>query len=88
MSKKLSKKEKKAFSDAMDAVIGVSMAKRQRRPNMGTLLEEVSELILASRGKHNDPTSLELVQIASIAINMLWQDYMGYNDHLYGGNDD
>jgi len=36
-----------------------------------TLLEEISELILSLRGKHDNPPDLELVEIASICINWL-----------------
>lgn len=35
--------------------------------------EEKAELTLSLRGKHDDTPSLELIEIASIAINMLVQ---------------
>lgn len=44
---------------------------RDHRPTLGTLLEEVAELARSLEGKHTDHPGLELVQIASIALNML-----------------
>lgn len=44
-----------------------------KQPNMSTLLEEVAEAILASRGKHEHPLRLELVQIAGICLNIIAQ---------------
>ena len=45
------------------------------RFNIGGIhrVEEVSEATLASRGKHEHPLRLELVQIAGICINMIRQ---------------
>ena len=43
----------------------------EKRPTFGTLMEEVAELTLALRGKHEHPPELELVQIGGIVANML-----------------
>jgi len=42
-----------------------------KTPDKDTLLEEVAELILSLKGKHEDPPELELVEIGGIAINLL-----------------
>jgi hypothetical protein len=67
------------FWDTVDTVMDIAYEHAYKRPKMTTLLEEVAEAILASRGKHDDPLELELVQIASVAINCLWQLRMGYD---------
>lgn len=46
---------------------------KHKKPNIRTLWEEVSEATLASRGKHEHPLRLELIQIAGICINMIRQ---------------
>lgn len=43
----------------------------EHKPTLGTLLAEVAEFAQAVEGKHEDHPSLELVQIAGIAINLL-----------------
>lgn len=48
-------------------------ANRHKKPNIRTLSEEYAEAILASRGKHEHPLRLELVQIAGVCINMIRQ---------------
>lgn len=63
--------------DAIKAVLDEVYNNQHKRPKMTTLLEEFSELVLAFRGKHDDPPELELKQVASVAINMLWQLYAG-----------
>lgn len=40
-------------------------------PPLDQLLEEVLELLLAIRGKHKDSPELELLEIASLANNLL-----------------
>jgi hypothetical protein len=67
------------FWDCVDTVIDIANEYAYKRPKLTTLMEEVAEVILASRGKHNDPLELELVQVAAVAINCLWQLRMGYD---------
>lgn len=73
----LSDDERQAFNDAVALVLGEAEAHRHKRPKVTTLIEEFSEMILAFRGKHDDPPELELTQIASVAINILWQMQCG-----------
>lgn len=54
-------------------VIRTANEHRAKKPNMRTLTEEFAEAVLSARGKHEHPLRLELVQIASIAINILRQ---------------
>lgn len=69
----LSPEELVAYSDAVAAIVHNMAEHATKRPKMTTLMEEVAEAILASRGKHDDPLELELTQIAGICGNMLWQ---------------
>lgn len=66
-----------ALSEAIREVSENAISNAAKRPKMTTLLEEVAEAILASRGKHDDPLELELTQIAGVCINLLWQMKMG-----------
>lgn len=58
---------------AIAFITGHAESYPDRQPTLGTLLEEVAELARALEGKHEDHPSLELLQIASIAANMLRQ---------------
>lgn len=69
----LSPEELVAYSDAVAKIVGNMCDNATKRPKMTTLMEEVAEAILASRGKHDDPLELELAQIAGVCGNMLWQ---------------
>lgn len=73
----LSPEELHSYSHAVTAILRNMVANATKRPKMTTLMEEVAEAILASRGKHDDPLSLELTQIAGVCGNMLWQIEMG-----------
>ncbi len=53
-----------------------------KRPAMSTLLEEMAEAVLSSRGKHDGPLELEITQIGGICINILWQLYDGLEEHV------
>jgi hypothetical protein len=66
-----------ALARACADVVEMAAANAHKRPKATTLLEEMAELVLALRGKHDDSPELELAQIASIAINMLWQSRAG-----------
>jgi hypothetical protein len=65
--------ETKAFVDVALAVRMMAMDNILKRPKMTTLVEEFAEAVLSARGKHDDPLELELMQIASVCINLLWQ---------------
>lgn len=69
--------ERERFMLAVDKVISEARLNRHKRPKVTTILEEVAEMILAFRGKHDDPPELELIQIASTCINVLWQLELG-----------
>ena len=69
----LSEQELAAFSQAVTVVVKNMAANAAKRPKMTTLLEEVAEAILASRGKHEHPLELELAQIAGVCGNLIWQ---------------
>lgn len=73
----LSDVEKEAFKRAVNRVVLEAQNNRHKRPKVTTILEEVAEMILSFRGKHDDPPDLELVHIASVCINVLWQLEMG-----------
>lgn len=73
----LTEAEKQAFRQAVNRVVLEAQNNRHKRPKVTTILEEVAEMILSFRGKHDDPPELELVQIASVCINVLWQLEMG-----------
>ena len=60
------------FQAALD-VYSMAVDNAGRKPKMTTLVEEFAEAVLVARGKHDDPLELELKQIASICVNMLWQ---------------
>ena len=75
--KDLSFTEIQAFEEAVNKVSNEALRNRHKRPKATTILEEFSEMILAFRGKHDDPPELELVQIASACINVLWQLEVG-----------
>lgn len=47
-----------------------------KTPTLDTLLEEVAELILSCRGKHEHPPRVGLVQIGGIVVNLLAQGTM------------
>jgi len=57
--------------DVVNEVIANANANYYRKPNLLTLLEEIAEMILSGRGKHDDPLELELIQMAGICINIV-----------------
>lgn len=69
----LSDAEKEAFRLAVNRVVLEAQNNRHKRPKVTTILEEFAEMVLSFRGKHDDPPELELVQVASVCINVLWQ---------------
>jgi hypothetical protein len=69
----LSRHEATAFLHVAGEVREMAADNAYKRPKMTTLVEEFAEAVLAARGKHDDPLKLELQQIASICINLLWQ---------------
>jgi len=77
MYKDLSFVEVQAFDEAANRVVDEAIKNRYKRPKVTTILEEVAEMILAFRGKHDDSPELELIQIASVCINVLWQLELG-----------
>lgn len=90
MIRKLNKQEKERFEMAVMAVDRNAQEQREKRPAISTLLEEMAEAILAARGKHEDTLELEITQIGGICINILWQLFMGQEDHVcnIGGKTD
>jgi len=80
--RKLNKQEKERFEMAVIAVDRNAQKHREKRPAMSTLIEEMAEAILASRGKHNDTLETEIIQIGGICVNILWQLAMGQEDHI------
>lgn len=75
----LTASEQAVLVNVADKVVAMAQKEAWRRPKMTTLVEEFAEAVLASRGKHDDPLHLELMQIASVCINLLWQSEM-YGD--------
>lgn len=75
----LTNREILAYQQACAEVLKEANANKHKRPKMTTLLEEFSELVLSLRGKHDDPPEMELRQVASVAINLLWQLHMGHD---------
>ncbi len=65
--------EVESLRKAADDVRQMAVDNRFKRPKMTTLVEEFSEAVLAARGKHDDPLELELLQIASVCVNLIWQ---------------
>lgn len=57
--------------DAIGFVISHTYKFADRTPTLGTLLEEIAEYARALENKHTDAPALELIQIGSIAINLL-----------------
>ncbi|KKN62951.1 hypothetical protein LCGC14_0506610 [marine sediment metagenome] len=82
MTKEMTYQEKRFYDNAVTAVLEDAHKHREMRPAMSTLLEEIAEAILASRGKHDDPLELEIVQIGGICINILWQLYSKHISHV------
>lgn len=78
----LSKANQIAWDRAMKEVLFAASQNIHKRPKFTTLLEEMTELTLALRGKHDHPAELELIQIASVALNLLAQVYMGELDYI------
>ncbi len=78
----LTDQEKKFRDHAAANIVDNALEYCHRRPAMSTLLEEMAEAILASRGKHDGPLTLEIVQVGGICINILWQIYSGQTDHV------
>lgn len=62
-----------SFDEAIRDVIQNADEHKAKHPAMTTLVEEFAEAVLASRGKHDHPVRLELVQIAGICINLIRQ---------------
>lgn len=50
-----------------------------KKPTKDMLLEEIAELLLALRGKHQHTPREELVEIGGIAINLIRAIDMGYD---------
>jgi hypothetical protein len=75
--KELNEAEMKHLAIAIRYVIREAELNKHKRPKMTTLMEEMSELYLAMRGKHKDDPETELIHVASCAINILWQIYNG-----------
>lgn len=71
-----------ALSKAVLLVEENARGNAYKRPAMTTLIEEMAELTLALRGKHDDPVDVELVQIAGVAVNLLWQWNLGHEEHV------
>jgi hypothetical protein len=78
----LTTKENSALLRALSNVEMNATANAYKRPKVTALLEEVAELILACRGKHEDGVELEIIQIAGVAINILWQIHEGREDEI------
>ncbi len=55
----------------------MALRNAHKRPAMTTLVEEFSEATLSARGKHEDPLELELMQIASVCVNLISQIRLG-----------
>jgi hypothetical protein len=51
----------------------MAAANQHKRPKMTTLVEEFAEAVLASRGKHEHPTRLEVMQMITVGMNIVWQ---------------
>lgn len=79
---KLTTEEWHAFNAAFEEIRTEASKHAHRRPKLTTLLEEFSEVVLASRGKHDDPLSLEVRQVASVAANCLWQIILYGDDEV------
>lgn len=62
-----------ALEQAATDVVLMAREHASKRPKMTTLVEEHAEAVLAARGKHDDPLELELLQIASVCVNLVWQ---------------
>lgn len=77
--KELTEEEKFAMIEVIVPIAENAADNAHKRPKVTTLLEEVAEMILSFRGKHDDSPELELTQIAGICINLLWQMKMGYD---------
>lgn len=75
--KEVSDLEWRYHREAVNDVLKEAATNAHKRPKMTTLIEEFSELVLSLRGKHDDPPEVELKQVASVAINLLWQMKMG-----------
>ncbi len=80
--KELTAFEMGMLENAARIVTLTAVSNASLRPAMTVLLEEVAEAILAARGKHDDSLELELEQIASVCINLLWQLRCGYGKHV------
>ncbi len=74
--------QEKMFNRAVDTIVENAQEYRYKKPAMSTLLEEVAEVILSSRGKHSDYLKLEITQIGGICINILSQLYDGREDRV------
>ena len=59
------------LEQAIALVTDNAYAYEDHTPTLGTLMQEIAELMCAFEGKHEDPPELELVQIGGIVINML-----------------
>ena len=73
----LSDREKESFREAINSVALEAQNHQHKRPKVTTILEEFAEMVLAFRGKHDDTPELELIQVASVCINVLWQLRLG-----------
>lgn len=59
------------LDEALSLIDSNAFFHRHREPTLGTLLEEISEYVRATEGKHSDHPGLELVQIGGIVANLL-----------------
>lgn len=74
--KDLDEDEWAVFQQSLEAITEMAKKNAYKRPKMTTMMEEFAELYLVFRGKHSDTVELELAQIASVALNMLWQSVL------------
>jgi hypothetical protein len=70
---KLTVGEYNTLNAVMDEARLMAQDHAYKRPKMTTLTEEFAEAVLASRGKHDDPLRLELMQIMTVCANLVWQ---------------
>ncbi len=82
MSNDITERERELFTLAIATIIRDAREQKHKRPAMSTLLEEMAEAILSSRGKHDDYLTLEITQIGGVCINILWQLYAGQEKHV------
>lgn len=60
-----------SIKELLPLLYGIASAANPEHATFDHLAEEVLELHLASRGRHSDSPEMELLEIATIAMNML-----------------